>query len=867
MNSRGASYLGDSIGVKSNCCNERYVEMTEFQDDNTRTHAVMAPGTLVSHYRIIEKIGAGGMGEVYLAEDKRLDRKVALKFLPERLSGNEESRNRFVREAKATARLNHPNIVTIYEVGEHNGLAFFAMEFVEGKSLKRMIHDEAFMLDRVVEIATRICEGLQEAHNTGIIHRDIKPANILVDRAGRPKILDFGLATLAGMEQLTKTGSTLGTVGYMSPEQVQGRTSDHRTDLFSFGVVLYELITGRRPFEGDTEAHILNTIINDQPEPISRYRSGIPDELIRIVDKLLEKSPDLRYQSASGVVSDLKRLDITGQLRPSTEVKIRSERKMIVVLPFENLGPADDEYFADGITEEIISRLAVVKKLGVISRTSALQYKGTRKPIGQIGRELKVDYVLEGTVRWSKGKEVSRVRITPQLIKVADDTHMWSDRYDRTLEDIFDVQSDIAEKVIEQLNVTLLEPEKQLIQNKPTSNMDAYNAYLRAQECLYAPDYREENTRSAIRLFERAISFDSGFVHAYAELSIAHTRMYFFAYDTTQQRIESAREALEKAQEINNSIPEVFLARAVYYYHIERDYEKAVEAAEIAAESIPVEPNWYLFAIRRRQGRYDEALEKIHLILSLNPNDPTALMEAGITYGVMNRYDEAEKYLLKAESVAPDSENTYEHLAWTYIRGGADLEKIKGVIERMPQAEEEAWSLYYYYSGEYAKALELIIANDYRDVFNQAIYFPGRYRAASMRYVLGEKVPGSEDIVLAIQHLESALVDQPADHRVHATLCVCFALNDEREKALASGRRAMEIMPRDRDCFAGPLTVLFVVEANSILGEFDAACDLLEPLFSSNSFVTPAWVKRHPVISRQLADFPRFQQLLGKYGA
>jgi serine/threonine protein kinase len=313
----------------------------EFDNDPTRTHMLLSQGTMVHHYRIVEKIGAGGMGEIYLAEDNKLDRKVALKFLARHMANSAESKNRFIREAKAVAKLNHPSIVTIFEVGEYENRTFFAMEYVEGSTLKAFIKNDSLMLDKLIDTAIKIAEGLQEAHTAGIIHRDIKPANIIIDKANRPKILDFGLATISGVEQLTKTGSTLGTVGYMSPEQIKGQSSDHRTDLFSYGVVLYELITGRRPFESDTEAAILNAILNDLHEPLSRYKSGIPDELDRIMDRLLDKSPELRYQSASGVVSDLKRLDITGQLRPSSEVKIRGDRKMIVVLPFENLGPTD----------------------------------------------------------------------------------------------------------------------------------------------------------------------------------------------------------------------------------------------------------------------------------------------------------------------------------------------------------------------------------------------------------------------------------------------------------------------------------------------------------------------------------------------
>ncbi|PKK83645.1 MAG: hypothetical protein CVT49_07770 [candidate division Zixibacteria bacterium HGW-Zixibacteria-1] len=411
-------------------------------DDRTQSFVVLTKNTRVRHYHIIEKIGAGGMGEVYLAEDTELNRKVALKFLPFHLCQSEECRSRFKREAQAAAKLGHANIVAVYEVGEHHGRPFFAMELVEGRPLDKIVACGRLDQDEIAGLALGICNGLRKAHESGVVHRDIKPSNIIVDRDNVPRVLDFGLAVLRDSDRLTRTGSTAGTIGYMAPEQIAGRDADARSDLFSLGVVLYELITGINPFMRDNPAATLKAISEDTPEPPARYRSDISEELQRIVGKLLEKKPEHRYQTAADLSADLRRLTgsssvvilrsrvslyvialaavvIVGGLgiiyflqnRPKSD----SARKMLAVLPFENLGASDQEYFADGITEEITTCLIGLSGLGVISRTSSMQYKSRDRNLRQIGKELNVDYILEGTIRWEKKGTEDRVRINPQL--------------------------------------------------------------------------------------------------------------------------------------------------------------------------------------------------------------------------------------------------------------------------------------------------------------------------------------------------------------------------------------------------------------------------------------------------------------------
>ena len=401
----------------------------ENDNDNTQSFVPLTNGTQVGHYKIISKIVAGGMGEVYLAEDTKLKRQVALKFMPVHLATDADMRTRFTREAQATAKLDHPNIVPVYEVGEHNNRPFFAMAHIEGQPLREVIKQGKLSVSEAIDFTMQICEGLHKAHESGVVHRDVKPGNIIIDKENRPRILDFGLATITGEEKLTKTGSTLGTAGYMSPEQIEGKQVDQRSDLFSVGVILYEMLTGRRPFEGDNDAAVVRAITSSNPEPIARFKSGVTGELQQIIDKALFKDPTLRYQHADGMLSDLKRLqsDSTPQKKSRLKQWLIAEIAVVIavvllfyydvfkitgddsktdwvnsiaVLPFRDFSPnQDQEFFCDGMTDAIIGRLSTINNLKVISMTSVMRFKDSKHDLKKIGRELGVDYLLEGSVR------------------------------------------------------------------------------------------------------------------------------------------------------------------------------------------------------------------------------------------------------------------------------------------------------------------------------------------------------------------------------------------------------------------------------------------------------------------------------------
>jgi len=690
-------------------------------DDNTRSFVPISGGTMISHYKIIEKIGAGGMGEVYLAEDTKLGRRVAMKFLPGHLISNDEIKARFVREAQTLAKLNHPNIVSVYDVNEFNGRPYYVMELVEGKSLNDINPDEPLSFDLIIEYAIQICQGLGEAHRAGIIHRDIKPANIIVDEKGRIRLLDFGLAAVVGDVGLTKTGTTLGTVSYMSPEQVSGREIDHRSDLFSLGIVVYELIAGRQPFKRDNEGATLRAIMEEKPQPLTRYRSDVPGKLQEIVSELLEKDRELRFQSAEGVMAALKRLlydsSQSGYSRTKTA---KSEKKktvvwlaafgmviavvaayfifgksggklhhakkmpMIAVLPFENLGPPEDQYFADGMTEEITSRLAGISGLGVISRTSSVKIKESDRTLQEIGQEHGVDYVLEGTVRWSKTGDQPKVRITPQLIRVSDDRHLWADNYERALMEVFAVQADIAEKIVNQLGLTLVESDRINLAEIPTGSPEAYQYYLKAlQEIRRGSNY--SGSIAAQIALDSAVSVDPSFALAYALRSEAYSNGAGSAPDSKYGKI--AKESARRSLELQPGLPEGHLALGNYYFNVEDDYARALDQFTLAGQELHNDPELLhsISEVQIEQGKFELALNNRRMAAELDPLNGRRHAALASVLEDIQKFTEAEQSINRAIVLEPEAQEYYEKKIEISLALFGDLEKVRPIISQALQ--------------------------------------------------------------------------------------------------------------------------------------------------------------------------------------
>ena len=866
----------------------------ESDNDNTRSHIVLTKGTMVAHYRIVEKIGAGGMGEVYLAEDTKLKRNVALKFLPSHLCEDEDCRARFKREAQAAAKLDHPNIIHVYEVSEFKGRPFFAMQHVEGQSLKEVIRGGDLSLDRIVDLAIQICEGLSKAHQSGIIHRDVKPSNIVIDADGRPKLLDFGLAAVQGIKHITKTGSTLGTVGYMSPEQIQGEGVDQRSDLFSFGVVLYELTTGHTPFKGETEATTLNSVLNDTPEPLSRFKSGVSDDLQRIVTKLLEKDPSLRYQSAAGVVSDLKRLTrgtgvvsekprkdwwnryvVPGallvlvvlvafwylQFQPDGD---DDGIKSLVVLPFENLGAEEDEYFADGMTDEITARLAGFGGLRVISRTSAVHYKGSGKPLKVIAKELKVDYVLEGTIRWDKSGDTDRVRIIPQLIRASDDSHVWANTFERALTQVFVVQADIATRIAEALDVTLLESEKQLLTAKPTDNLKAYDYYLRGKEYW---DQGKNSSRS-IEMFEKAVALDSTFYAAYAWLPRVYGFEYINDVQMTDERKEQAKDAAEKAFRLADGKPDGYLGLGYYHYYFSRDYDRALELFEQALVGQP--NNSELIAaiayVQRRGGNWDAAVANLRRALRLNPFSQSEIDGLTRTLIRLHRIEEARDVIDGALEFAPDNAGLLFWSAVLSFYSGRDSSDVRTAMDAFVQTGPERLAAF---------VLELadIIQRDYHAALTR--------RAAPIRKTSGDSADFyiqrgyiyrfMGDSSMSRTFFDSALViceerirTDPEIAILHADLAQACAGVGQKQRAVQEGELAAELLPVSKDEMTGSTILHTLAIVYIMVGEYDLAIDQLDYLMSHPSDVQIQRLRHHPIYD-PLHDHLRFPALLEMY--
>ncbi len=829
-------------------------------------------GQSIAHYNILEKLGSGGMGEVYLAEDMKLDRKVALKFLPDSLTQDPEARERLLREAKATSRLNHPNILTVYSVEQHDGRDYIVMEYIDGYPLDEFCKMHELPLRDLLGLTLQIGEGLLKAHESGIVHRDIKPTNILIDADRRARLLDFGLATFAGAVRLTQAGSTLGTAAYMSPEQAMSRDCDHRSDLFSLGVVLYEMIIGRLPFRGDHSAALIYAIVNEQPEPLVRYKTDVPDELQRVVAKCLAKRPEERYQSAADLVADLRSLRRDSESQPVRTIATTSTRKMLAVLPFENLGPADDEYFADGITEEIISRLAAVKELGVISRTSVMQYKDTRKPLREIGAELGADHILEGTVRWGKSRDgSSRVRITPQLIKVADDTHLWSDRYDRVLEDIFDVQTDIAEHVIEQLNITLIAPERAAIHIRPTDNLDAYHAYLRGREYMNRASYLERDFQLSVEMFNRAVQLDPNFAVAWADLSKAHSEMYHHGYDQSDARRDQSKQAMEKAEQLQPDGMETNFAKGLYYYRCHRDYTAALDEFERALSMTPNSAYLWLSigGVRRRMGEFVTGLECLRRAFELDPLSRTILSEIGVTLTCLRRYEEADRCFQRSMEMAPDQTIAYVFHASNHLAWNGDLDSARKALESIPRDKAGDVHLFFFlyrqllFERRFSDALEFVETLKSELLGTQPwAMAKSQLRGFCLRR-LGQDKDAEQAYRTAIPQLESAIEANPDDFRLYSSLGLVYADLSDRSRAIENGERAVSLCSAAPDAIRDRVVQYQLATVCSAVGELDRACDVLEEIVSVPSWFSRKYIQLDPALD-QLHGHSRFASIIAQ---
>jgi serine/threonine protein kinase/Tfp pilus assembly protein PilF len=688
-------------------------------------------GTRLGPYEILAPLGAGGMGEVYRARDTRLERDVAVKVLPESLVEDADALERFEREAKAVAALSHPNILAIHDFGRHEGVVYAVMELLEGETLKDRMAGAELPQRKALDYALQMAQGLAAAHERGIVHRDLKPQNIMVTRDGLVKILDFGLAkNVRPMGQpghtnaATEPGVVMGTAGYMSPEQVRGASVDHRSDLFSFGAILYEMLSGRRAFKEDSDVETLTAILRDQPPELSDADRPVAPEVADIVFHCLEKSADERFQSARDLAFALRVADREGHTisgRPDSGARAAARasagadaaQASIAVLPFRNMSSDKDaEYFSDGMTEEIINALTKIEALRVASRTSAFAFKGKDEDVRKIGAALGVKAVLEGSVRQAGRK----IRITAQLINVADGYHLWSDKYDREMEDIFAVQDEIARAITEILKVRLLPAEATRLASRSTRDVEAYNDFLKGR---YFFNRRE--APEAIVEFERALKRDASYTEAYTGLADSYCIYGFYGGIPTLEAFARARAAAEKARELEPDSAEAHLSQGIveHYFgwslerqemHLRRAIElepksaaayswlalrlcfedRHEESLALARRAVELEPlsanvqtnvGWSFVGLRQ----YEEGVKEFRRALHIDPKAPYPLWATGMACRLLGRHEEAVASFEKAVEVTGNRQSFYIGMLGAAFAAAGRTREAKALLEELQE--------------------------------------------------------------------------------------------------------------------------------------------------------------------------------------
>jgi non-specific serine/threonine protein kinase len=861
-------------------------------------------GQRVGYFEIIEMIGRGGMGVVYLARDTKLKRSVAIKSMPAKLAADSAARMRFRREAELLASLNHPNIAVIHDIIEQEeGPGYLILEYVPGETLARRIAREPLRVEQALSIGRQAAEAISVAHKKGVVHQDLKPGNIKITPEGRVKVLDFGLAkpsvskAINGETTATKVDHIIGTPAYMSPEQARGKPTDHRTDIWSFGCIMYQMLTGQLPFEGKTATDTLARIIEREPA-WQRLPESTPRNIRIMLRRCLEKDPDRRLGDIADVCLQIdEALGGLSVIRPAKRRRtamivsaivtivlcamavrfVRQEQAQpssgeirVVVLPFENLGPAEDEYFTAGITDAISARLAVVRGLAVISRQSAMQYKKREKSAQQIANELRVDYILEGTVQRERPSDPnSRVRIIPQLIKAADDTHVWAQAYDNDMSEVFQVQSDLAERVAQALDITLVERERRALRSRPTENMEAYNYFLQGNEYWHRV-YLESGLRIAIRMYEKAVELDPKFALAYARLSWCHAQMYWEYYDHTLERLEMAKKAVDRALQLAPDLPEAHWALGTYYYHGHLDYDRALKEFAIARKNLPNDSDLLLYigAVQRRQGKFEEALANIKRASELDPLSNMVVFELGQMFMLMRNYPEAMRCYDRAISLAPDLWLPYDWKAKLYLSWEGSIENVRAVVEEAfknissPEEFQTGWLITLdVYEGNYQKALDGLSSLKSADIDSQFGFIPRDMRYAEIYRYMRENEFAKKYYNEGRKILEDKIQQEPDDERFHSALGIAYAGLGRKEDAIREGKKGVDLLPITKDAWRGYYRVRDLAQIYVMVGEFDLAIDQIEFLLPRSSYLSIPLLRLEPDWN-PLRDHPRFKKLV-----
>jgi TolB-like protein/Flp pilus assembly protein TadD len=843
---------------------------------------------LEGRYTILEVLGYGSSATVYLAVDIRHQRRVALKVLAAEV-GETLGIERFQREILTAARLQHPNILPLFDSGTAGGRLWYAMPFVESGSLRdRMAREGQMDLGQTVQLVREVADALTYAHGQGVVHRDVKPENIMLSAEGHARLADFGLARAIEDElgpSSTGAGIAVGTPLYMSPEQALGTERvDARADVYALATVAYELLAGATPFEGDNVRSVMTRRVVEDPPSARTRRPDLPRALDRVLLRALARDGSRRYPSAEAFARALAEAQTGGAegragsrrgrfvvaaaaalavaalgwwlLDPPVRHSAPPSLPVVAVLPFKNLGPADDQYFADGLTEEITSRLAGVPGLRVISRTSADQYRNSTKRLREIGAELGAAYVLEGSVRWERSPGgPGRLRVTPQLIRVSDDGHLWSGRYDADLVRVFDVQTGIAEKVTAALNVALGTSQLEAIAIGGTSDPDAYDYYLRGNDYL-ARGYGQTTLASARQLYEEAVKRDPRFALAFARLANAHIQTYWFGHDRTPARLALAKAAADSAAALAPDLAEAHLALGYYHYRGFRDYDRAMQHFEAARRLRPpsAELAAAIAAVERRRGNWDAAVAAFSEAVRFDPRSNIRLFDLGSTLNLVRRHAEAESALNRAIALAPDWPQPYAEKAQTYLAWRGDLAAGRaalleaigraGLGQLGPSLASNDQTVSSLITSDRAftplidaLTLQQFTGDTIRYYFIKAEHagFQGR-GAAETAYA---------DSLRRV--LEVRLRGDPEAPYLLSWLGIAYALLGRGAEAVDLGERSAALLPISQDALAGPYVAAALARIYMLAGRPGRAIAILAGLLEIPSPITRASLRTDPL--------------------
>ncbi len=871
-------------------------------------------GKTLGRYQVFAALGSGGMGEVYLAQDTTLDRKVALKLLPRRFTRDRDRLRRFEQEARAASALNHPNIITIYEVGEWDGARFIATEYVEGKTLGEQMQNPDRPLSLILDIGIQAAGALAAAHAAGIVHRDIKPANIMLRADGYIKVLDFGLAKLMSTRtnlDVTDPGRVMGTINYMSPEQAMGQELDYRTDVFSLGVVLYEIATGHRLFEGKSEAAIYDRILHQPAPPLREFAPTLPVELDQVIRRALEKNPAQRYQSAADLRADLKLLAQGGEQTQAAKIISAAQRKRrwrlaavalpilalvaalffgvkfagnnrptvlpnelseksIAVLPFENLNrDQENSFFADGVQDQVLTDLAKISQLKVISRTSVMQYRSAApRNLRRIGRELGVTFLLEGSVQRAGG----RVRVNAQLINAQTDAHLWAETYEGDLVDVFAIQSRIARTIAQQLRAKLSPSERAEIEEKPTSNVAAFESYTRGKILLDAAannENPEENYRAAVALLTQAVERDPTFLGAYCSLARAHDSAYLSGIDHTNERLALGQAAVESARRLAPNAGETHLAAAMHLY-ARLDYARAREELNAARITLPGDPATFALSgyVNRRQGRWEESTRDFERVLEVEPYNVDVMQDLALNYSALGANEKWAAILDRAIALRPERIPLRLSRAFIafYLRG--DTRPWRELLEEIHKLDPASSKTFVGY--RIALAFFERNGDEVRNALpdlgdgrwgTDAAHFSRAFSEGLLARLQGDEAAAHAAFAADRVAQERIVQAQPEYGPAISMLGLIDAGLGRKEDALREGRRAVELLPISTDAVNGPPMMINLAIIAAWVGDKDLAIEQLRLVNKISGGVDYGHLKLDPLWDPLRGD-PRFQEIV-----